>query len=72
MEYLIENGIDAYIADNKFRHRDPRFAEADRHKERFNKEGRQTVRPEDHLQPRDFTVKSGQELLHLPGRQADV
>lgn len=29
---LEEEGIDAYIADNRFRSRDPRFATADRHK----------------------------------------
>ena len=28
MEMVIEDGIDAYIADNKFRHRDPRFADS--------------------------------------------
>jgi transposase len=32
VQMVIEEGIDAYIADNKFRHRDPRYATADRHK----------------------------------------
>ncbi|MEW6410343.1 MAG: IS1182 family transposase [Nitrospirota bacterium] len=35
---LMEHGIDAYIADTQFRKRDPRFADADKYKERFRKE----------------------------------
>lgn len=38
MEMVIARGIDAYIADNQMRKRDPRFSERDRYKERFNKE----------------------------------
>jgi len=38
MHMLMEQGIDAYVADTQFRKRDPRFLERDRHKERFKKE----------------------------------
>jgi transposase len=38
MEILNEQHIDAYVADNQMRKRDPRFAERDRYKERFRKE----------------------------------
>jgi hypothetical protein len=38
MQMLMEQGIDAYVADTQFRKRDPRFAERDRYKERFRKE----------------------------------
>jgi transposase len=38
MQLLMEQGIDAYVADNQFRKRDPRFLERDRYKERFRKE----------------------------------
>jgi transposase len=38
MEMLAECQIDAYVADNQMRKRDPRFAERDRYKERFKKE----------------------------------
>lgn len=31
-QYLFEQGVDAYVADNLFRKRDPRFASAERHK----------------------------------------
>ena len=31
-KYVIEHGIDAYVADNLYRKRDPRFATAQRHK----------------------------------------
>lgn len=38
VKMLMEEGIDGYVADTQFRKRDPRFAEADKYKERFNKE----------------------------------
>jgi len=38
MQLLMEQGIDAYVADTQFRKRDPRFADRDRYKERFRKE----------------------------------
>jgi hypothetical protein len=41
MEMVFSEEIDAYIADNQFRKRDPRFAEYDRYKERHRKEMRQ-------------------------------
>lgn len=38
MKMLMEEGIDGYVADPQFRKRDPRFAEANRYKERTKKE----------------------------------
>ena len=38
MKMLMEEEIDGYVADTQFRKRDPRFAEADRYKERTRKE----------------------------------
>lgn len=38
MEMLHEQSINAYVADNQMRKRDPRFSERDRYKERFRKE----------------------------------
>jgi transposase len=38
MQMIMEQGIDAYVADNKFRQRDSRFANVDRYKERTRKE----------------------------------
>jgi hypothetical protein len=66
MEYLIESGIDAYIADNKFRHRDPRFSTADRHKERFNKEAAKRFDRKIIFQPRDFTVSPDKSFCICP------
>ncbi len=66
MEMLIEQGIDAYIADNKFRHRDPRFADADRHKERFNKEVAKRFDRAIIFQPRDFTVSPDKSFCICP------
>jgi len=57
MKMVMEEGIDAYIADTQFRKRDPRFVEVDRYKERFRKERaeyyviKSLCRP-----PRDFTM----------------
>jgi transposase len=66
VQMVIEEGIDAVVADNKFRHRDPRFAEADRYKKRFNKEvakrfGRAII-----FQPRDFTVSPDKTFCICP------
>ena len=38
MKMLSEEEVDAYVADNLFRKRDPRFAGADRYRERHRKE----------------------------------
>lgn len=38
MKIVMEEGIDAYIPDTRFRKRDPRFADVDKYKERFRKE----------------------------------
>ncbi len=63
---VIEDGIDAYIADNKFRHRDPRFADADKHKERFNKEMAKKFDRPIIFQPRDFTVSPDKSFCTCP------
>jgi len=38
MRMLSEKGIDGYVADNRFRKRDPRFIDADRYRERHRRE----------------------------------
>jgi transposase len=40
MKMLFENNIDAYVADNEFRKRDPKFANIDKYKERHRNEMR--------------------------------
>ena len=66
VEMTMEAGIDAYIADNKFRHRDPRFARADRHKERFKKEVAKRFDRKIIFQPRDFTVSPDKSFCICP------
>jgi hypothetical protein len=66
VKMVMEEGIDAVVADNKFRQRDPRFSTADRHKERFKKEiakrfGRPII-----FQPRDFTVSPDKSFCICP------
>jgi transposase len=66
VEMVIESGIDAYIADNKFRHRDPRFVNADKHKERHNKEVAKRFDRAIIFQPRDFTVSPDKSFCICP------
>lgn len=66
MEMLIEEGIDAYIADNKFRQRDPRFANAARYKEKFKKELAKKLGRKSIYQSKDFTVSPKQNFCICP------
>jgi transposase len=57
MRMLMEQGVDAYVADPHFRKRDPRFSEVDRYKERFRKERAEYYGVADLYRPnRDFTI----------------
>jgi transposase len=55
-EYLLCNGIDAYVADTNFRKRDPRFTGAQRHKP--TREDEPFAKPKRDLkfQPKDFQL----------------
>jgi transposase len=57
MKGVMEQGMDAYIADTQFRKRDPRFSEVDKYKERFRKERREYFGVADLYRPhRDFMI----------------
>ena len=57
MKEVMEQGIDAYIADTQFRKRDPRFSDVDKYKERFRKERAEYYGAADLYRPhRDFTI----------------
>jgi hypothetical protein len=57
MKMVMEEGIDAYIADTRFRKRDPRFADVDKYKERFRKERAEHYGTANLYKPqRDFTI----------------
>jgi len=60
LEYLAENGIDAYIPDHLFRKRDERFKQAERHypKERTKTKGK--------FKPSDFIVDPLNLTCHCP------
>lgn len=64
MKHVFEEGIDAYIADKQMRRRDPRFADADRHKVRHRKERRQREGRPNLFKPQDF--------IHDPKKQTCV
>ena len=54
MKMLFEQKIDAYIADNLFRKRDPRFAEADRFRGRLHTKKRAPEKENGLFKPADF------------------
>jgi transposase len=66
VEMVTESGIDAYIADNKFRHRDSRFKNADRYKERFKKERAKQSGAPIIYRPKDFTVSPDSRFCICP------
>jgi transposase len=53
---VMEEGIDAYIADTHFRKRDPRFAEVDRYRERFRKDRAEYYGTKGLYRPKEFVM----------------
>ena len=80
MQRLFEENIDAYVADKLFRQRDPRFAGADRYKERHRKDlARKTGRGRlfasaDFVFPEDLShcICPAGKKLYRSGGQAKV
>ena len=66
MKMVMEEGIDAYIADTQFRKRDPRFADVDRYKERFRKERAEYYGMKGLYRPRDFTMSEDRGYCICP------
>lgn len=56
MKMVMEEGVDAYIADTQFRKRDPRFADVDKYKERFRKERAEYYGTSGLYRAKDFTM----------------
>ncbi len=66
IKYLIEEKIDGYIPDRQYRKRDPRFANADRHKKPINgKKGKAK-----YFVPKDFKMDKDLGLPICPGGHA--
>ena len=66
-QYLIERGIDAYLADNGFRKRDPRFVTAERYKARHRKEKKaQRMRAGGTFTPVDFVHDAVEQRCTCP------
>ena len=68
MKMLAEEGIDGYVADTRFRKRDPRFADVGRYKERHRREQRKHPGPE-LFKPADFSMSSDQSHCICPAGQ---
>lgn len=67
MKTVMEDGIDAYVADTQFRKRDPRFAGADKYKERFRKERAEYYGTANLYRPHnDFTISDDKTYCICP------
>jgi len=67
MKEVMEQGIDAYIADTQFRKRDPRFSDVDKYKERFREERAEYYGTANLYRPhRDFTISEDKSHCICP------
>jgi transposase len=66
MQMVMEEGIDAYIADTQFRKRDPRFAEVDKYKERFRKERAEYFGTSGLYRAKDFALSEDKRFCICP------
>jgi transposase len=66
MQMVMEEEIDAYIADTQFRKRDPRFADVDKYKERFRKERAEYFGTSDVYRAKDFTLSEDKRFCICP------
>ena len=62
LEYLEDNQIDGYLADHGFRSRDPRFADATKHKPKTTKK----ITPKTRFTAADFQVDQEQQTCICP------
>jgi transposase len=69
MRSVFEEGIDAYIADRHMRQRDPRFADAERHKVRYRKERQLRDGHIRFFTPADFQHDAQQQTCVCPAGQ---
>jgi transposase len=80
MKMLSEQNIDAYVADNLFRKRDPRFATADRYRKRLHVRPQVTGKVSGVFTPSDFIydkehgtcVCPGGHALHKQGERTNI
>jgi hypothetical protein len=66
VKMVMEEGIDAYIADTQFRKRDPRFAEVDKYKERSREEQRKLNGTKILYTPEEFTITQDKRYCICP------
>lgn len=69
LEYLSDEGIDAYIPDQQFRKRDPRFVDAERHKQRNEDEKPFTKENFSYNEGRDIFICPAGKILKYSGNQ---
>ena len=64
MQKVFEENIDAYIPDNKFRKRDPAFADADKYRKSIDR--KHTTRKARWFKPSDFVMSADKKSLTCP------
>jgi transposase len=62
---VLEGGVDAYVADNGFRRRDPRFAGAQEYKKK-SIDSAHTSRARKYFRPEDFRLDEATDMLVCP------
>ena len=67
MQYLFNNKIDAYIPDNKFRSRDPKFAQQ---KEKYGKRHQNEKPKRKYYSPNDFTLNIENKTCQCPAGES--
>jgi len=66
MQFLSEEGVDAYVADRLFRKRDPRFNDVERYKARTKEELRKRKGTPTLFTPEDFTYDPKKQTCTCP------
>jgi len=66
MQMVMEEGIDAYIADTQFRKRDPRFVDVDKYKERARKERAEYFGTSGLYRAKEFTISEDKRFCICP------
>ena len=70
MRYLHDEKIDGYVADNRFRKRDPRFNDVDKYKQRHRQEQRDRQGHQGLYTPKDFTYDAEGQRCTCPAGQS--
>jgi transposase len=72
VQYLATHAIDGYVADNRMRSRDARFADVDKYKARHRGRAAPVARPGGAVPQPGLSLRPGRADVRVPGRQGAV